>query len=629
MRKIYAIFSVCFFSLFAYNSIAQDCDYGQSSLLFDLDNCKAIFGFPSQTEYDEFTAIPDTFPGGTILSVVGDHLYRENGAVNMHSCTESYDTTAAMCVGALDNCSYVADSDKAVRFDIKVELGNDGVGRLSGLSFYEAAPEMFNWLNGTEGPNNFPTKYAIRVSVDGTTVFEETEIATTNDWTLETFDFSDLAAFRVTEMTVFNFELLPYCLAGVNSPVNAWDLENIVVTANAVDNVDGGALTFGDGATEKDICVGDGNADNMNVSLSGTSGTTSKYLITDAAGVIIAYDVAFPFDFEGAGDGTCLIWNISYYGSISGTDVGANAADITGCFDLSNAITLIRNEVGGGTLTGGPFEFCAGDGVADNIDAGAIALADNVGANGAWVVTDDQGNILGLPADYSDVDFDGAGTGTCLVWYLSFEDGLTGAAVGNNASDLQGCYDLSNPIEVVRNERPDATINPTATLCGEDNGAATATGSNGQAPYTYAWSNGESGATVTGLAPGNYTVTVTDANGCNNTASTTIDDSTSPNASTSSTDTTCGDSDGSATASATNGTAPYTYAWSNGMSGSAISGLADGDYTVTITDANGCTGEKIPAVEKITVQRQQVLLKDNHLTHTYGLQDLHQQIYLA
>ena len=600
MRKIYSILSVCLFSLLAYNSNGQDCDYGQSSLLFDLDECQAIFGFPSQTEYDEFTAIPDTFPGGTILSVVGDHLYREDGTLNMHSCTESYDTTAAMCVGSLESCDYVADSDKAVRFDIKVELGNDGVGRLSGLSFHEAAPEMFSWLNGSTGPNNYPTKYAVRVSVNGSTVFEQIDIETSNDWTEETFDFSDIAAFRVTAMTVFNFELLPYCPVGIDSPVNAWDLENIIVTANAVDNVSGGDLTFGDSTTEKDICVGDGNPDNMNVNLTGTSGATSKYLITDAAGVIIAYDVTFPFDFEGAGDGTCLIWNITYIESIEGTDIGANAADITGCFDLSNSISLIRNEVGGGTLTGGPFEFCAGDGVPDNIDAGAISLVDNVGANGTWVITDDQGVILGLPANYADVDFDGAGSGTCLVWYLSFEDGLTGATMGANAADLEGCFDLSNPISVIRNERPEVSISPSSTICGEDNGSASASGSNGASPYTYFWSNGQAGSTITDLAPGDYTVIITDANGCTNSESTTVDDSESPSVSAASNDTTCGDNNGSAIASSTAGTAPYTFAWSNGASGSTINGLSEGEYTVTVTDANGCTDTSTTTINAST-----------------------------
>ncbi|MGB6150475.1 MAG: T9SS type A sorting domain-containing protein, partial [Pricia sp.] len=50
------------------------------------------------------------------------------------------------------------------------------------------------------------------------------------------------------------------------------------------------------------------------------------------------------------------------------------------------------------------------------------------------------------------VDFDGAGAGTCLIWHLRFEDGLQGAEMGLNANDLVGCYDLSNPIEVVRKE---------------------------------------------------------------------------------------------------------------------------------------------------------------------------------
>ncbi|WP_461443508.1 T9SS type A sorting domain-containing protein, partial [Maribacter sp.] len=50
------------------------------------------------------------------------------------------------------------------------------------------------------------------------------------------------------------------------------------------------------------------------------------------------------------------------------------------------------------------------------------------------------------------VDFDGAGAGTCLIWYLRYEDGLVGAEMGLNANDLMGCFDLSNSVEVVRND---------------------------------------------------------------------------------------------------------------------------------------------------------------------------------
>jgi hypothetical protein len=69
------------------------------------------------------------------------------------------------------------------------------------------------------------------------------------------------------------------------------------------------------------------------------------------------------------------------------------------------------------------------------------------------VITDDSGVILGLPptlADVEGIDFDAAGEGVCLIWYLRFEDGLEGAAMGENAADLSGCFSLSNSITVTR-----------------------------------------------------------------------------------------------------------------------------------------------------------------------------------
>ena len=68
----------------------------------------------------------------------------------------------------------------------------------------------------------------------------------------------------------------------------------------------------------------------------------------------------------------------------------------------------------------------------------------------AWVVTDEDGKILGLPPTFSAVDFDGAGAGTCLVWHISHDGSLFGAEVGANASELLGNFDLSNPITVDR-----------------------------------------------------------------------------------------------------------------------------------------------------------------------------------
>ncbi len=149
-----------------------------------------------------------------------------------------------------------------------------------------------------------------------------------------------------------------------------------------------------------------------------------------------------------------VVWHLSYEDGLEGVAMGNNAmTDLMGCYSLSNSISVVRSQPAGGVLEGGPFEFCVGDGVADNIGSDQIVLSGNSGTNSQWVVTDDQGNILGLPPSFDVVDFDGAGAGTCLVWHLSYEDGLEGVAMGNNAmTDLVGCYSLSNSISVVRSQ---------------------------------------------------------------------------------------------------------------------------------------------------------------------------------
>jgi len=251
-------------------------------------------------------------------------------------------------------------------------------------------------------------------------------------------------------------------LVGAEVGLNAADLQGcfdlsnpITVNRNQPDGgtLEGGPFTF---------CVGDGVADMIepgSITLSGNSGTNSAWVVTDDQGNILGLPpMPSVVDFDDAGTGVCLIWHLSFEDGLVGAEVGLNAADLQGCFDLSNPITVTRNQPDGGTLEGGPFTFCVGDGVADMIEPGSITLSGNSGTNSAWVVTDDQGNILGLPPMPSVVDFDDAGTGVCLIWHLSFEDGLVGAEVGLNAADLQGCYDLSNPITVNRNQPDGGTL---------------------------------------------------------------------------------------------------------------------------------------------------------------------------
>jgi gliding motility-associated-like protein len=143
-------------------------------------------------------------------------------------------------------------------------------------------------------------------------------------------------------------------------------------------------------------------------------------------------------------------------------------------------------------------------------------------------------------------------------------------------------------------------------LCTTNNGSATISADGGVVPYTYLWSNGSSFPAITNLAVGVYTVTATDTNGCTGSTTITIPQQTTTITATATTTPSGCTPTGSATLTVQNGTPPFAIAWSGSStsgtatsatntvllpsSGGAGGGFGSGDYTVTITDANGCTG---------------------------------------
>jgi len=129
---------------------------------------------------------------------------------------------------------------------------------------------------------------------------------------------------------------------------------------------------------------------------------------------------------------------------------------------------------------------------------------------------------------------------------------------------------------------------------GDDDGDATVTPSGGVSPYTYLWddNSGSTTAMISGLAPGTYNVTVTDANDCTATTSETIAEPAVLSVTLTDDDVSCnGEDDGEITAAPSGGVGPYTYLWddNSGSTTATISGLAPGTYNVTVTDANDCT----------------------------------------
>ena len=125
---------------------------------------------------------------------------------------------------------------------------------------------------------------------------------------------------------------------------------------------------------------------------------------------------------------------------------------------------------------------------------------------------------------------------------------------------------------------------------GGSDGAITVNHSGGTPGYSYSWSNLQTTQTATGLDTGNYSVIVTDTNGCVDTSTSVT--MTQPDSlyitSITSTDVLCnGGNDGTATVTATGGVTPYSYLWSNGAM-TPTANMSAGSYTVDVTDSNGC-----------------------------------------
>jgi gliding motility-associated-like protein len=265
-----------------------------------------------------------------------------------------------------------------------------------------------------------------------------------------------------------------------------------------------------------------------------------------------------------------------------------------------------------------------------------VTVTDNIGAVGTGTVTITQpAAALALTSTWTDVLCTGAGNGTATVvatggtapYSYSWDStpvqttatatGLIPGTYTATVTDANGCVATINV--TITEPALSLTVSVTAqtnVLCfGSSTGTATATASGGTAPYTYSWSSTpvQTASTATGLAAGAYTVTVTDANGCTSTDNVTITQPpTGVTIVTTQTNVLCnGGSDGTATATVTGGTAPYSYSWNTTpvQTTASATGLAAGSYIVTVTDADGCTN-----TQTVVIGEPQTLLLTTDVT---------------
>ncbi|MCL6268171.1 hypothetical protein [Flagellimonas myxillae] len=248
-------------------------------------------------------------------------------------------------------------------------------------------------------------------------------------------------------------------LMNLEAGYNVSDLEGFYALSNSITVTRNGlnAGTIGGGPFTITV---DGNPDMVSgITLDDAelTGSKQRWVITDDENNILGLpptiDAVEGVDFDGAGVGTCLIWHITYEEGLMNLEAGYNVSDLEGFYALSNSITVTRNGLNAGTISGGPFTFDV-DGTPDMVSGITLDDSELTGTNQTYVITDDENNILGLPPTLDaveGVDFDAAGSGVCLIWHATFEDGLVGLEAGKNVADLEGFYALSNSITVTRN----------------------------------------------------------------------------------------------------------------------------------------------------------------------------------
>ena len=346
-------------------------------------------------------------------------------------------------------------------------------------------------------------------------------------------------------------------------------------------------------------------------------------------------------------------WNNGGTGAVE-TNVGAGTYSITitdqnGCTDSAstmvtqppafNSSTFVDSNVscngfadGGATASpvGGtsPFTYAWSNSATTASITGVVAGTYTVTMTDGLSITSTSSVTITQPASlmaaavvdanvscnsFSDGGATASVTGGTMPYTYAWSNAATTASIvgvvagtyTTTITDANGCTSTSSatvtePVTFVA-----ATVVDSNTTCnGNANGGATASATGGTMPYTYAWSNAATTASITGVMAGTYTTTITDANGCSSTSSATVTEPTSLMASSVvDSNISCnGFADGGATASAIGGTAPYTYAWSNSATTSSITGVIAGTYSVTIADMNGCTSaSSVTVVEPVAL----------------------------
>ena len=189
--------------------------------------------------------------------------------------------------------------------------------------------------------------------------------------------------------------------------------------------------------------------------------------------------------------------------------------------------------------------------------------------------------------------------GNAADYTINWSNGASGLTIsslcaGDYKVTVTDAFDCSTTESFSIVESPELNLQLTSnneSALGASDGSASVTASGGTGAYTYSWSNGQTGNSISNLSPGSYGLTITDANACEKTTTFIIEQfvCASFNVSIQSTPANCkNECNGSATVSLSGTNEGVTAIWSNGATGLTANNLCAGSYTVSLTDGNNC-----------------------------------------
>ncbi len=438
------------------------------------------------------------------------------------------------------------------------------------------------------------------------------------------------SASQVTGVTVNS---LPTASITASGPTTFCQGGSVTLTSSV-----GNTYFWSTGATTQSITVTQGGSYSVVVTnASGCSSASSPTSVVVSSQQAASITASGPTTFcQGnnvtlnASAGSGFLWsNGATTQSITVNQAGNYSVTITnvnGCSTTSGAVAVVVNPLPVIAITpSGPTTFCQGSNVILTASGGTSFLWSNgattqsitvtQSGNFSVVATDANGcssatpstNVLVNPLPTSNITPSGPTTfcqggnvtlsatpGTSYLWSNgATTQSITVNQTGNYnviVTNASNCQSSSSVVPVIVNSLPTVTVSTSGptTFCQGGNVTLIASTSS-----SYLWSNGATTQSINVIQSGNYTVTVTNANGCStSSAPVSVVVNALPNTIISPSGSTTFCQGGSVTLNAPPGATSYL--WSNGSTAASITVTQSGNYTVTETNANNCSSTSLP-----------------------------------